>query len=92
MDEFICGVGDLLRTLLKHDTGEARFATYQPDEVTDRDRKGVELTVVILKRFQEVATAQKDNFCVIFISYMPHVEKHLPYNHPLVPLIAAGLT
>jgi len=23
---------------------------------------------------------------------MPHVEKHLPYNHPLVPLIAAGLT
>ena len=23
---------------------------------------------------------------------MPHDEKHLPYNHPLVPLIAAGLT
>jgi len=29
---------------------------------------------------------------VIFIPYMPHVEKHLPYNHPLVPLIAAGLS
>jgi hypothetical protein len=23
---------------------------------------------------------------------MPHVEKHLLYNHPVVPLIAAGLT
>lgn len=28
---------------------------------------------------------------MIFIPYMPHVD-HLPYNHPLVPLIAAGLT
>jgi hypothetical protein len=36
--------------------------------------------------------AQKENFCVIFIPYTPHVEKHLPNNHPLVPLIAAGLT
>ncbi len=34
----------------------------------------------------------EDTSDVIFIPYMPHVEKHLTYNHPLVPLIAAGLT
>ena len=68
---------------------EVRLPTIR---VTERDREGVELTVAILKKFQEAATAQKENFYVIFIPYMPHVEKHFPYNHPLVPVIAAGLT
>jgi hypothetical protein len=92
MGEFIRGVADLRRTLLKRDIGDARYATYRPDDVTDRDRQGVELTVAIFKKFQEAATARKENFYVIFIPYMPNVEKHLPYNHPLVPLIVAGLT
>jgi len=56
------GVADLLRTLLERDTGEARYATYRPEDVTDRDRQGVELTVAILKKFQEPATARKENF------------------------------
>jgi hypothetical protein len=29
---------------------------------------------------------------VIFVPYSPHVDERLPGNHPLVPLIAAGLT
>jgi len=36
--------------------------------------KGLILTVAILKKFQEAATAQKENFYVIFIPYTPHVE------------------
>jgi hypothetical protein len=92
ISEFIRSAGDSLRTRLKHNTAEARYAQYGPETVTDRDRKGVDLTVAILKKFQEAAAAQKANFYVIFIPYMPHVEKHVPNNHPLVPLIAAGLT
>ena len=89
--EFIRGGRDLLRSRLEHDT-EARYAKYGPETVTDRNREGVDLTVAILKKFQEAATAQKANFYVIFIPHKPHVEKHLPTNHRLVPLIAAGLT
>src|SRR5207244_3623739 len=76
--------------LLKHNTAKARYARYRPKAVSDRDREGVDLTVAILKKFQEAAAAQKANFYVIFIPYVVHIKKHVPYNHPLVPLIAAG--
>lgn len=92
MNEFSRSAGDSLRRRLKHNTAEARYAKYGPETVTHRDREGVDLTVAILKKFQEAAAAQKANFYVIFIPYMVHIEKHLPNNHPLVPLIAAGLT
>ena len=92
MSESIRSARDLLRIRLRPNTAEARYAKFGPETVTDSDREGVDLTVAILKKFQEAATAQNANFYVVFIPYMPHVEKHLPDNHPLVPLIAAGLT
>ena len=33
MGEFIRGAADLLRTTLGHNTGEARYATYQRNDV-----------------------------------------------------------
>jgi hypothetical protein len=90
--EFIRGAWDSMLMRLKPNTAEARYAKLDRHMVSHRDGEGVELTVAILKKFQEAAAAQKANFYVIFIPYMPHVEKHLPNNHPLVPLIAAGLT
>lgn len=71
---------------------EARQAVYGPEDVSERDRAGVDLTVAILKKLKDAASAQKADFCVIFIPYKPHIDNRLPYNHPLVPLIAAGLT
>ena len=71
---------------------EAREAEYRPEDVSERDRAGVDLTVEILKKLKDAASAQKADFCVIFIPYKPHIDKRLPYNNPLVPLIAAGLT
>jgi len=71
---------------------EARQAEYGPEDVSERDRVGVDLTVAILKKLKDAASAQKADFYVIFIPYKPHINKRLPYNHPLVPLIAAGLT
>jgi len=92
MSEFIRSASDSVEMLLKHNTAKARYARYRPKAVSDRDREGVDLTVAILKKFQEAAAAQKANFYVIFIPYVVHIKKHVPYNHPLVPLIAAGLT
>jgi hypothetical protein len=60
--------------------------------VTEADRKGIELTLAILKKLKEAVAAHHAEFYVIFIPYKPHVEKQLPYNHPFVPLIATGLT
>jgi hypothetical protein len=71
---------------------EAREVEYRPEDVSERDRAGVDLTVAILKKLKDAASAQKADFCVIFIPYKPHIDKRLPYNNPLVPLIAAGLT
>jgi hypothetical protein len=71
---------------------EARDAEYKPEEVSDRDRAGVDLTVAILKKLKDAVSAQKADFYVIFIPYKPHVVRHRPDNHPLVSLIAAGLT
>ena len=71
---------------------EARQLEYRPEDVSERDRAGVDLTVAILKKLKDAASAQKADFYVIFIPYKPYIEKRFPYNHPLVPLIAAGLT
>ena len=71
---------------------EPREAEYRPEDVSERDRAGVDLTVAILKKLKDAASAQKADFSVIFVPYKPHIDNRLPYNHPLVPLIAAGLT
>jgi SAM-dependent methyltransferase len=70
----------------------AKPKEFASETVTDRDRAGVNLTVAILKKLQEAVAAHNAEFYVIFIPYKPHIEKHLTDNHPLVPLIAAGLT
>ena len=65
----------------------------EPDVVvTDADRAGIELTLAILKKLKEAVAAHHAEFYVIFIPYKPNVQRHLPDNHPFVPLIAAGLT
>lgn len=90
--EFMRSAYESVVMQFRPNTAEARYARYGSQDVSDSDRKGVDLTVAILKKFQEAAAAQKANFYVIFIPYMVHVDKHVPNNHPLVPLIAAGLT
>ncbi len=72
-------------------TAEARGWEYRPEDITERDRQGVELTVAILKRLRDAAVARRAEFTVVFVPYKPHVDKRLAWNHPLVPLIAAGL-
>jgi len=70
----------------------AKPKEFAADAVTESDRYGIDLTVAIMKKLQEAVTAHHAEFCVIFIPHKPHIEKHLPDNHPFVPLIAAGLT
>jgi hypothetical protein len=60
--------------------------------VSDADRAGIELTLALLKKLKEAVAARHAEFCVVFIPHKRRIEKHLPENHPFVPLIAAGLT
>jgi hypothetical protein len=60
--------------------------------VSDADRAGIELTLAILKKLKEAVAARHAEFYVVFIPHKRRIEKHLPENHPFVPLIAAGLT
>lgn len=69
----------------------ARAVILRPEDVTARDRAGVELTLAILLRLRDEVKARGAEFSVIFIPYKPHVRSGAESNHPLVPLIAAGL-
>jgi hypothetical protein len=60
--------------------------------VSEADRKGIELTLVILKKLKEAVEARHAKLIVVFIPYEPRVEQHLPGNHPFAPLLAEGLT
>ena len=60
--------------------------------VSEADRKGIELTLAILKKLKEAVAARHAEFYVVFIPYKPRVENHLAGNHPFAPLIAAGMT
>jgi hypothetical protein len=60
--------------------------------VSDTDRKGIELTLAILKKLKEAVEARHAKLLVVFIPYKPRVEQHLPGNHPFAPLLAEGLT
>jgi hypothetical protein len=60
--------------------------------VSDADRAGIELTLALMKKLKEAVAARDAEFYVVFIPYKRRIEKHLPENHPFVPLIAAGLT
>jgi hypothetical protein len=94
---FLCEVSRVAGDSLKPHRGpksiaEARHAKYKPKDVSERDRAGVDLTVAILKKLKDAVSAQKADFYVIFIPYKPHVVRYRPENHPLVSLLAAGLT
>ena len=60
--------------------------------VSEADRKGIELTLAIIKKLKEAVAARNAEFYVVFIPYKPRVEQHLAGNHPFAPLLAAGLT
>src|SRR2546430_12680607 len=60
--------------------------------VSDADRAGVELTLALMKKLKEAVAARGAELYVVFVPYKKRLEKRLPDNHPLVPLIAAGLT
>ena len=82
------GVAGLIRTL--------RRKHKEPLEadvvVSDADRKGIELTLAIIKKLKEAAEARHAELYVVFIPYKPRIEQHLPGNHPFAPLLAKGLT
>lgn len=81
----------LLRSNAKG-TAKARATVLKKEDVTERDREGVELTIAILQRLRDAVVAHKAKFSVIFIPYKRHLDNLLPANHPLVPMLAAGLT
>ena len=60
--------------------------------VSETDRKGIDLTLAILKKLKEAVEAHHAKLLVVFIPYKPRVEQHLPGNHPFAPLLAEGLT
>ena len=60
--------------------------------VSDADRRGIELTLAILKKLKEAVEARQAKLVVVFIPYKPRIEQHLPGNHPFAPLLAKGLT
>src|SRR5438105_9215567 len=83
------GLQGLTNTLLpkrKQDHAELNLV------VSDADRAGIELTLALMKKLKEAVAARHAEFYVVFIPHKRRVEKHLPDNHPFVPLIAAGLT
>jgi len=92
-------LADLSRTFLRarrhHRASEGgrRSARALGDlqKVTDRDRRGVALTIAILGSLRDAVAAHGAKFSVIFVPYKQNVEAHLPGNHPLVRLLAGGL-
>lgn len=60
--------------------------------VSEADRKGIELTLVILEKLKEAVEARHAKLLLVFIPYKPYVEERLPGNHPIAPLLAEGLT
>jgi hypothetical protein len=82
------GVHGLIRTLLRKHQKPLEADVV----VSDADRKGIELTLAILKKLNEAVEARKAKLLVVFIPYKPRIEQHLPGNHPFAPLLAKGLT
>ena len=60
--------------------------------VSEADRKGIELTLAILKKLKDAVEANHAKLVVVFIPYKPRIEQHLLGNHPFAPLLAEGLT
>jgi hypothetical protein len=82
------GVHALIRTLLRKHQKPLEADVV----VTEADRKGIELTLAIIKKLKEAVEARHAELYVVFIPYKPRIEQHLPGNHPFAPLLAKGLT
>jgi lysophospholipase L1-like esterase len=80
------GVHALIKTLQRKHPFEADVV------VSEADRKGIELTLAILKKLKEAVEARHAKLLVVFVPYKPRIEQHLPGNHPFAPLLAEGLT
>ena len=82
------GVHALIKTLQRKHPNQLETDVV----VSEADRKGIELTLAILKKLKEAVEARHAKLIVVFIPYKPRVEQHLPGNHPFAPLLAEGLT
>jgi hypothetical protein len=80
------GVNALIKTLQRKNPLETDVV------VSEADRKGIELTLAILKKLKEAVEARHAKLIVVFIPYKPRVEQHLPGNHPFASLLAEGLS
>lgn len=68
-----------------------RHRRLRAEDVTARDREGVELTGALIRTLAEEVRARGPDFLVVFVPYKPHVLANAAENHPLVPLLAAML-
>lgn len=59
--------------------------------VSDRDRKGIALTMAMITTLRDTVLANRAKFSIVFIPYKPHILHTVTYNHPLVPLLAKEL-
>ncbi len=91
-------IGDAMAAVRGANTAKAgegvaapRAGELKEADVSARDRAGVELTVAILKKLRDAVAAQGAKFSVVFVPFQPHVDKPAAGNHPLVPLLVAGL-
>jgi hypothetical protein len=81
-----------VRALIKTLPGKHQKPLPTDVVVSDADRKGIELTLALLKKLKEAVEAHHAKLLVVFIPYKPRVEQHLTGNHPFAPLLAKGLT
>jgi hypothetical protein len=87
-DLYSNGLHELIGTLRGRDPKRSEIDVV----VSEADRKGIELTLVILEKLKQAVEARHAKLLVVFIPYKPHIEEHLPGNHPIAPLLAEGLT
>lgn len=72
--------------------GQPQARPLNENDVTQRDREGIALTVKIIAALRDVVTARGAKFSVIFVPYKPNILLNFPHNHPLVPLLGQELT
>ncbi len=75
----------------KNDVSVARKRVFKEQELSERDREGIEITIKMIVALQERVEQQGASFSVIFIPYKPHVLNQVERNHPLVEHLSSGL-
>ncbi len=62
-----------------------------PDELNQKDMKGVALTAAIIGQLRDEVEARGDRFEVVFVPYKPHIVALQENDHPLVKPLAEQL-